>query len=302
MSDTPPRRLPVVAVGGAVLAVVVVVWLVAELLGGDDSEPPAASLACLEGQHRPDPSGLEAPVVRLGVVVDGEADRYQVEIRTTDGGVLTNPAGAASGTPVVFPVSADGPEITITSITAIEMDEGGSRSDVTEQVLGVEPWEIEVPDEEGPIGEALACPPGEEPDVHPGYLFAAPTPTFGSPVPAEAEVADSVAQFMGEFGAAHTLLDAEFLVESLHPAVIEGFGDEICRAHIDASLGQQPPLTIDGVFVVDDYQLTRPGGRDAIDEVYLVEATATVAGRPVAWPFDLAVEDGRVLWLSWCGN
>ena len=135
-------------------------------------------------------------------------------------------------------------------------------------------------------------------------MFAAPTPAFADDAASvTGNTRMQVEDFVTAFARAHADRDAETLIASLHPVVIAGYGEEICRAHVTATVGSLPPLEIVAVSPVVGYRFQRPGEEDFLTGVVAVDARATLDdGRTEPWRFNLVVDDGDVSWLSWCGN
>ena len=309
--DLPARR--VVAVGLAVAATVGVVWAAAWLFGTDGPADPTAQLTCLDGQHRPSSSGDGPSVVHLGITVSGPVEQYRPELHLDDGSLIVRLGVGATDELVVFTIPTTAPVLGISRIDAVRVGDDGDgdgdgdaeRTDVTAAVLGVQPWTITLGETEGQLREGVpVCPTADEGDVHRGFVFAPPSPAFdaaGASVTGNTLV--QVEEFVTRFAQAHADGDADALIAALHPVVIAGYGDEICRAHITATVGWLPPLEIVTVAPVLDYRFERPGEGDSLVGVVAVEALATLDdGGTKLWRFNLVIEDGVVSWLSWCGN
>ncbi|MDH3706176.1 MAG: hypothetical protein OES57_08915 [Acidimicrobiia bacterium] len=283
MSDAARRLLLVVAI---VLTVVVgAVWL---LDRDDDADPPTATWRCLDAYHRPLENQPTQHTVAVGVDVVGSAPAYRVSV-TIDG--IT--ASADQSGLVLIPVGAQTATIAAVEVVAVGESDDAEPIDVSAELFGERSGEIELPDAGGPADPALG-PCEQPPSVHPGYPFAAPTPPFGAGSPAVAAVADEAAALVAALAGG----DPAVAMELLHPASIDGYGEEICRAHVESAIPAMPALETQAVATVSDYRFHRPGGEDQLDDVVLVEAMTD----GVPWRFNLARHEGELRWLSWCGN
>src|SRR5438105_3487397 len=85
-----------------------------------------------------------------------------------------------------------------------------------------------------PAPTSSASPPSAtgRPSTAPGSL-SSPTPTVPPPAPTSATVAtETPAEFLDALAAALRSGDDGFLLDRLHPAVIQRFGVDLCRRHV----------------------------------------------------------------------
>ncbi|MDH4169810.1 MAG: hypothetical protein OEW42_09500 [Acidimicrobiia bacterium] len=300
MSDPSVRERRLLALVAVSVVIGAVVWALAAL-GDDDPAPPTGQLSCLDVRHRPTPRTVDQHVLRLGVAVDGPDDRYRLRVQRGEDEVSTE-AQVSRPALIEWPAAASVVEVTAITVTPVDQS-GATVTDITEQVLGSAPWSVALPEAEGSIADGVpACADDAAGTVHAGFVFAPPVPVFAADgPPVDSAVTESVRTFLAEFARAQQGPETDALFASLHPVAVDGFGEEVCRAHLRATVGQVPALDVVGVQAVVGYRYQRPGGSDPLDEVYVVEATVPLAGSPT-WRFNLAALDGELRWLSWCGN
>ena len=109
--------------------------------------------------------------------------------------------------------------------------------------------------------------------------------------------------FIQAFVPALQFNDAAFLLDRLHPAVLELYGAETCQS----TLAQRK---IDPTYDIEVLSSSGPGpwawevdGRTTpIAEVYTIDAIQTREGEKKARPMHLGQVDGRFRWFTDCGD
>lgn len=110
------------------------------------------------------------------------------------------------------------------------------------------------------------------------------------------DAAAEIEAFVEEFSAAIERRDIDFLLGTLHPAVIELFSEELCRTFIE-----------DEILLLGDYRLT--GEIDGPTRQTIGSFTINMYAGPVAFTFQgqdfegdaaFAIEENGVTWFSEC--
>jgi hypothetical protein len=95
--------------------------------------------------------------------------------------------------------------------------------------------------------------------------------------------------------------DVEFLFSTLHPAVIEGYGADLCRTWIANEIvdlsdyRRTGPVT--GPF---DQPFTTPAGSGTIPDAYSAPIAFSFGGEPFETGGGFADVDGEIHWLGQC--
>lgn len=112
---------------------------------------------------------------------------------------------------------------------------------------------------------------------------------------------ETVEEFVALFAAALDAGDRDFLMTRLHPAVVDGFSDEVCEAWVgreimglsDYRLTEEPSGPIDKNVTVAGQSVT-------IHDVYTAPVSFTFQGQSFDSSADFSVVDGVVHWLGSC--
>jgi hypothetical protein len=126
-------------------------------------------------------------------------------------------------------------------------------------------------------------------------------PTTGSTAPPTTTPAETPEEFLADLAAAFRASDVEFKLARLHPAVIERFGEELCRTYLstiapDASAA----FVVTSVSEPADYDWTIAGQTTTVPETVSVEVTRTANGVASAATVHLTPVDGQLRWYTDC--
>ncbi len=110
-----------------------------------------------------------------------------------------------------------------------------------------------------------------------------------------------VAGFVGQFAAAIEQQDESFLLDSLHPEIIEGFGESECRLWIQTRV-----MALTDYFPISTPRgpsagtLVSPGGTIEFENRYTVDVSFVFDGEPIEDTADFVVEDERIFFTGPC--
>lgn len=124
------------------------------------------------------------------------------------------------------------------------------------------------------------------------------TTSTTAPAPIGSEL---VKRFVVEFAEALASGNREFIRNTLHPAVAEGFGEDLCTGWIEAE-----------IMTLSNYQLTNepegpvdqvvatPSGNRTITDSYSAEVSFMFQGAEFTGGAGFGLVDGKVFWLGQC--
>jgi hypothetical protein len=113
------------------------------------------------------------------------------------------------------------------------------------------------------------------------------TAPVGPPV-APAEVQALVQAFVADFNTATTSGDTDWLYDHLAPAVIEAYGEETCRAHVEDVIVEVRDLALQGPVlgpIGQQVDVPRPGGGSVVIDLtslYAADITFVFGGETSA--------------------
>lgn len=97
--------------------------------------------------------------------------------------------------------------------------------------------------------------------------------------------------------------DVGWLLSRLHPAVIQRYGEEQCRAYVRASvIDPTLRLQVSGVTGPGTWAWATDDRSTVVDEVYRVDAHRFLRGTETTGNLWLANVDGRLTWFADCGT
>ncbi|MGQ0824118.1 MAG: hypothetical protein ACT4OX_03625 [Actinomycetota bacterium] len=160
----------------------------------------------------------------------------------------------------------------------------GWGEDTTEVVLAAETAETTTVAPASSATSDVSAAPATEP----------PTPTTTSP-PAETPEG-----FLSAMGAALASADVEFLVGRLHPAVIERYSDEQCRASVVAFQDPTAAFEVTGVGEPEPYTWVTDGIETEIPATLSVDVIRTVEGAGQSITVHITEVDGTFRWFTDC--
>lgn len=107
------------------------------------------------------------------------------------------------------------------------------------------------------------------------------------------DVGTSIATFVTEFADAIDRGDIDFLVDSLHPGVIETFGEDLCRTYVG-----------DEILALVDYRLTGdiegPTSGPFSESMYVAPVTFSFQGQEFEADASFGAEPDGVRWFTEC--
>lgn len=108
----------------------------------------------------------------------------------------------------------------------------------------------------------------------------------------------AIESFMEQFTDAIAREDTDFLLARLHPAVLDLFGQEACRAFISEEILQLEQYRLIG-------EVTGPTPQAIADvrvDIYRAPAAFVFQGQEFTSEAGFALEDGEVRWFTQCGR
>lgn len=165
------------------------------------------------------------------------------------------------------------------------------------------PWQVDVGPGEGPIGSCTATG-----DLSNGERAAieAEFRTADAPTDAPPDPLDPFREFLAAFDAAHETGDAEALLDSLAPVIIDIYGEPQCRSYLEGVVG-----SIGDVVLLDGrphapWTFSDVDGGDASVEVSdafeLDVQLSQLGGDPVEVKLHLSATEDGVRWYTDCGD
>ena len=111
----------------------------------------------------------------------------------------------------------------------------------------------------------------------------------------------TVEEFLPEFVAAIESGDVDFLFDRLHPAVVGGYGPDLCRNWIEAEILTLQNYQLTGPVVGPiDQPFTTPAGTGTIENAFSVPASFVFQGQQFDTDAGFALVDARMHWLGQC--
>lgn len=130
---------------------------------------------------------------------------------------------------------------------------------------------------------------------------AAPTTTAAVTTTTETVDAADISAFVERFAAALETGDVGFLVETLHPVVVEAFGAETCETWVRREVMLLSDYRINGnPEPIGDGQVAVPTGTLAVEDMWSAPVAFTFNGEKFETQSSFAVIDGSVFWLGEC--
>lgn len=112
---------------------------------------------------------------------------------------------------------------------------------------------------------------------------------------------ETVEEFAAAYGAALAAGDVEFVWERLHPAVKEGYGEDLCRAWVEREVMQLMEYVLVSVNSGPlATQFALPTGAVTVADVYDVTVSFTFQGQPFTTDSGYAPVGVEMHWLGAC--
>jgi hypothetical protein len=158
-------------------------------------------------------------------------------------------------------------------------------------------------------GDAAAPRPSPSPATSPA---PSPEPTGSveasasqtpSPEPAETTVPETPEEFFALFAEAIRTGDVEFLLDRLHPVVLDLYGRQQCRAAV-ASLPTDPSfgVRVRSVRGPESYEFAPDGQSVTVDDAFTLTLAFTSTEGTSRQEGHLALIDGEMRWFTDCGD
>ena len=114
-------------------------------------------------------------------------------------------------------------------------------------------------------------------------------------------LAETVEEFVDRFAAAIAASDVEFLFDRLHPAVIGGFGPDVCRNWVEAEILQFSDYELTGLAEgPGDQSFSTPAGSGVIENAFSAPIHFTFQGQGFDAEGGFALIDTEMYWLGQC--
>jgi hypothetical protein len=112
---------------------------------------------------------------------------------------------------------------------------------------------------------------------------------------------ETVEEFVEEFSEALEDGDREFVLERLHPVVIDGWGAELCETWVDTEIMALSDYTL---VSVNEGPVTRtvntPAGAQQVENFFDASVTFTFEGQDFEASGSFALVDSDMYWLGQC--
>lgn len=110
----------------------------------------------------------------------------------------------------------------------------------------------------------------------------------------------AIAAFIGEFAAAIAAEDTEWLLDHLHPAMILGYGEDLCRSFINSEILELTQYMLTGSVVGPvDRTLSTGVGEVTVSGIYTAETSFVFRGSQFDTKADFVLGD-PITWLAIC--
>lgn len=109
-----------------------------------------------------------------------------------------------------------------------------------------------------------------------------------------------IATFIGEFSSAITTEDTDWLLDNLHPSIILGYTEELCRSFIDREILELKEYTLIGDITGPVTKTLETGVGDVtVEGIYEAETSFVFNGKSYEAKADFVFDD-QVSWLTKC--
>jgi hypothetical protein len=114
-------------------------------------------------------------------------------------------------------------------------------------------------------------------------------------------LAETVEEFVEMFVAAIAARDVGFLFDRLHPAVVGGYGPDVCRGWVEAEILQFSDYALSGpVEGPRDQSFTTPAGTGVIENAFSAPIHFTFQGQGFDAEGGFALVGTDMYWLGQC--
>jgi hypothetical protein len=145
--------------------------------------------------------------------------------------------------------------------------------------------------------------PSAEPSPSPTQTVEPSPSETSSPEPAETSAVETPEEFFALFAEAIRTGDVQFLLERLHPVVLERYGARQCRSAV-ASIANDPDFEAKVRTVSDPgpYEFASDGQSATVEDTLTVGVTFTNANGSSRQDAHVAYVDGVLRWFTDCGD
>lgn len=110
----------------------------------------------------------------------------------------------------------------------------------------------------------------------------------------------AIAAFIGDFAAAISAQDTDWLLDHLHPAMILGYGEDVCRKFINDEILELKQYTLVGSVVGPVSKTLSTGIGDVdVSGIYTAETSFVFQGTPFDAKAEFVLGDS-ITWLATC--
>ncbi|MBI2237467.1 MAG: hypothetical protein HYU54_02950 [Actinobacteria bacterium] len=151
-------------------------------------------------------------------------------------------------------------------------------------------------------GEGEASAPSPSPTASPaGSPAASPAEATTPPATPSPEV-ESLEEFLRAFARAFRTGEEDFLLDRLHPAVIDLYGEEQCRAFVAGIQDRTAEFTQQSVEGPTVFRWKVDGSVTRVEDVLTVTITRIREGEETTQEIHLGIVEGTLRWFTDCGE
>jgi hypothetical protein len=136
-------------------------------------------------------------------------------------------------------------------------------------------------------------------DVMGALIIEAPTPTSA---PVSAEIRAAVNNFAADFNQAMATGDTAFLLDSLHPDVVEIYGRQACTTYLEGISDPTFQISVVGVSGPAAWDYARDGFSRPLEAIFTVDVDRSFQGQSDRIEMHLDVMPPGANWFSDCGD
>lgn len=151
------------------------------------------------------------------------------------------------------------------------------------------------------MGAGGGLPSGQPIVFHLEGTLDTPAPT-ATPAAESGQQEETVEAFVEAFNQAFRDQDVDFLVDRLHPKVIQVYGEEACVAYVESVLDPELDLQITSVEGPEPWIWEVDERRFRIPSAYAIEGELSTRGETRETAGHFAPVDGRLHWFTDCGD
>lgn len=152
-----------------------------------------------------------------------------------------------------------------------------------------------------PVAVEAPSDPAATPSPSAPTLDASPSEVDASQAPDPVDAGELIRTFYEDFTAAVRSGTAGELHPSLHPLVVEAYGDDRCRTYLDGfAIEDFDAKVIDVADAPEPWTWEATDASYDVPAAYAVDLEVTQSGATSAIVGHVVVEDGRVLWFTRC--